>query len=92
MKKADGMYCVKTFYDERAFGPETNRPFHDWKTLRAIGQSRPGCAHAGFVHALSTEAQSMRRASGADVMRTGSGSGMVKPEAVELTPKCRGGA
>lgn len=86
--KADGMYCVKTFYDERAFGPSAPS-VPRLETLRALVKAAHAAHMPVFVHALSTDAQSIALQSGADVIAHGLWEWNGEAEAVELTPKVR---
>jgi len=88
--KADGMYCVKAFYDERAIGPDQVPPVPRLETLRALVEAGHAAHMPVFVHALSIEAQRMALQSGADVIAHGLWEWNGEGQAVELTPKVHG--
>jgi imidazolonepropionase-like amidohydrolase len=88
--KADGMNCVKAFYDERAVGPDQTPPVPRLETLRALVKAGHAANIPVFVHALSTEAQTMALRSGADVIAHGLWEWNGESQAVELTPKVQG--
>jgi imidazolonepropionase-like amidohydrolase len=88
--KADGMYCVKAFYDERAIGPDQIPPVPTLETLRALVRSGHAAHMPVFVHALSTEAQSMALRAGADVIAHGLWEWNGEAGAVDLPSKVRG--
>jgi len=87
--KADGMYCVKAFYDERELGPDVIPPVPRLETLRALVDAAHAAHMPVFVHALSTEAQSMALQSGADIIAHGLWEWTGEAQKVELTPKVR---
>lgn len=88
--KADGMYCVKAFYDERAVGPDQIPSVPTLETLRALVKAGHAEHMPVFVHALSTEAQSMALRAGADVIAHGLWEWNDEAEANDLPPKVRG--
>lgn len=84
--KADGLYCVKTFYDERAYGPAPP-PVPRLDTIRALVQAAHANRMPVFVHALSTEAQAFALEAGADVIAHGLWQWNGEEDAMQLTPK-----
>jgi imidazolonepropionase-like amidohydrolase len=87
--KADGAYCVKTFYDERSFGGTDKIAVPHVDTVRALVKAAHEAHMLVFIHALSTEAQEFAVETGVDVIAHGLSYWNGEGEATELTPRVR---
>jgi imidazolonepropionase-like amidohydrolase len=84
--KADGMFCVKSFF-ERGFGDEKNLPVPRLDTARALVRA----AHTGgmpvFLHANGSDAQAFAVEAGVDIIAHGMWHWNAQPKTVsQLTP------
>ena len=87
--KADGAFCVKTFYDERNFGKNDNVRVPRLDTIRELVRAAHAARMPVFIHALSTEAQEFALETGADIIAHGLWHWNGEPDATALTPRVR---
>lgn len=84
--KADGAFCVKTFYD-RGEGDQWPVPRLD--TIRALVKAAHAARMPVFIHATSTEAQEFALEAGVDIIAHGLWRWSGEPDAIALTPRVR---
>lgn len=84
--KADGAFCVKTFYDR---GEEDRSPVPRLDTIRALVKAAHSADMPVFIHATSTDAQEFALEAGVDIIAHGLWRWSGEPDAIALTPRVR---
>ena len=84
--KADGAFCVKTFYDR---GEQDQWPVPRLDTIRALVKAAHAARMPVFIHATSTEAQEFALEAGVDIIAHGLWRWSGEPDVIALTPRVR---
>jgi imidazolonepropionase-like amidohydrolase len=84
--KADGMFCVKSFF-ERGFAEDRNLPVPRLDTMRALVRAAHAAGMPVFLHANGTEGQAFATEAGVDVIAHGPWHWNTEPQTTaQLTP------
>jgi imidazolonepropionase-like amidohydrolase len=84
--KADGMFCVKSFF-ERGFGAAQNLPVPRLDTMRSLVRAAHAAGMPMFLHANSSDAQAFAVEAGVDIIAHGMWHWNAQPKIVaQLTP------
>jgi imidazolonepropionase-like amidohydrolase len=84
--KADGAFCVKTFYDR---GEQDQWPAPRLDTIRALVKAAHAARMPVFIHTTSTEAQEFALEAGVDIIAHGLWRWNGEADATALTPRVR---